>query len=82
MRSLLIGGTFDSAKISGSKVGEEGEAEGRRKKEEGRRKKEEGRRKKEEGRRKEGEGQKDFNRDACPSRLVIIIIIIKVLLTR
>ena len=85
MRSLLIGGTFDSAKISGSKVGEEGEAEGRRKKEEGRRKKEEGRRKKEEGRRKkeegrrkEGEGQKDFNRDACPSRLVII----KVLLTR
>ena len=49
--------------------------EGRRKKEEGRRKKEEGRRKKEEGRRKEGEVQKDFNRDACPSRLVIIIII-------
>ena len=31
MRSLLIGGTFDSAKISGSKVREEGEAEGRRK---------------------------------------------------
>ena len=59
MRSLLVGGTFDSAKISGSKVREEGEAEGRRKKEEGRRK-------------------KDFNRDACPSRLVIII---KVLLT-
>ena len=49
--------------------------------EEGRRKKEEGRRKKEEGRRKEGEGQKDFNRDACPSRLVMIIIIIKGLLT-
>ena len=32
MRSLLVGGTFDSAKISRSKVREEGEAEGRRKK--------------------------------------------------
>ena len=66
MRSLLVGGTFDSAKISGSKVREEGEAEGRRKKEEGRRKKEEGRR---------------TLTGTLPSRLLIIIILIKVLLT-
>ena len=68
MRSLLVGGTFDSAKISGSKVREEGEAEER---------KEEGRRRKEEGRTEKG---RRTLTGTLPSHLVIIII--KVLLTR
>ena len=68
MPSLLVGGTFDSAKILGSNFGVQGERRrgGRRKKEEGRRKKEEGR--KEKGRR--------TLTGTLPSRLVIIIIII------
>ena len=132
--SLLVGGTFDSAKIPGSNFGSEKirtkkiqkkveklifrcdfknasgfsfwplfpwptpqptsaqqehgrrkergrKEEGRRrKKEEGRRKKEEGRRKKEEGRRKKEEGRRTLT-GTLPSRLVIIITIIKVLLT-
>ena len=49
-------------------------------KEEGRRKGEEGRRKKEEGRRKKEEGRRTLT-GTLPSRLVITIIIIKVLLT-